>query len=366
MAEVSRRQFLHHSGVGAGGLVTLGSLSALLAACGGDDDDNAASNSGGGGQQAAKVNPKPKIGLSSSPQPSYLPVISGPVMAGSKYGLSIAKGDVTTLDSSTTLTQSTLSGQVQIAGQSTIAHLLLIDRGQPFKIFATYSLSDDFVIASRGDVKDIQQLKDPKVVVATDSPGGAGQAVFDAMLGATNAGFLVTDVPKKVIVESSGERASALASGDADATVIHVVQANAIQKEKGDVNILARLYGQVPNFMKEAYAARTDWLDKNLETAAAVTASVIQSSRDLLKDFSAFEGAVKQMIDEPPPTEDLQEVYKIIQDNPVYPTDGGLSDERIQYMIDLGKKEGILKTDLTPDKVIDRRVMKRALEMVGN
>jgi ABC-type nitrate/sulfonate/bicarbonate transport system substrate-binding protein len=352
--------------MGAGGLLTLGSLSALLAACGGDDDDGGASSSGGGKAAAAKVNPKPKIGLSSTPQASYLPVIAGPVMAGAKYGLQIAKGDVTVLDSSTTLTQSTLSGQVQIAGQSTIAHLLLIDRGQPFKIFATYSLSDDFVIASRGNVTSIAQLKDPKTVVASDSPGGAGQAVFDAMLKAGNAGFLVTDIPKKVIVESSGERASALASGDCDATVIHVVQANAIQKEKGDVHILAKLYGQVPNFMKEAYAARADWLDDNLETAAAVTASVIQSSRDLIKDFATFEAGVKQMIDEPPPTEDLQQVFDIIKSNPVYPTDGGLTDERIQYMIDLGKEEGILKTDLTPDKVLDRRVMKRALEMVGS
>jgi ABC-type nitrate/sulfonate/bicarbonate transport system substrate-binding protein len=364
VTEVNRRQFLHRSGISAGGLLTLGGLSALLAACG-DDEESAGNNSTGSGG-AAKVNPKPKIGLSSTPQASYLPVIAGPVMAGSKYGLSIAKGDVTILDSSTTLTQSTLSGQVDIAGQSTIAQLLLIDRGQPFKIFATYSLSDDFVIAGRGNVKTIEQLKDPKVVVATDSPGGAGQAVFDAMLKASNAGFLVTDIPKKVIVESSGERASALASGDANATVIHVVQANAIQKEKGDVNIIAKLYGEVPNFMKEAYAARTDWLDKNVETAAAVTASVIQSSRDLIASYDAFEAACKQMIEEPPSTEDLKQVYEIIKDNPVYPTDGGLTDERIQFMIDLGKEEGILKTDLTPDKVLDRRVMKRALEMVGS
>src|SRR3954464_5088698 len=184
MADVSRRDFLHRGGMTAGGLLLLVGLAPWIAACGAGESGGSGKSEGG---KAAKVNPKPKIGLSSSPQASYLPVIAGPVMAGSKYGLSIAKKDVTILDSSTTLTQSTLSGQVQIAGQSTIAHLLLIDRGQPFKIFGTYSLSDDFVIASRGDVKSIAQLKDPKVVVATDSPGGAGQAVFDAMLGAANA-----------------------------------------------------------------------------------------------------------------------------------------------------------------------------------
>jgi ABC-type nitrate/sulfonate/bicarbonate transport system substrate-binding protein len=118
--------------------------------------------------------------------------------------------------------------------------------------------------------------------------------------------------------------------------------------------------------MKEAYAARTDWLDDNIETAAAVTASVIQNSRDLLKDYAAFEAACKQMIEEPPPAEDLKQLFEILKTNEVYPVDGGLTDARIQFMIDLGKKEGILKTELTPDKVLDRRVMKRALEMVGS
>lgn len=358
MNDVSRRELLRRTGMGAGTVASLGGLSALLQACGGSDDAS------GGGSSNGKVI-KPKIGLSSSPQASYLPVIAGPIMAGSKFGIPpMTKDDFTIFDSSTTLTQSALSGQVNIGGQSTIAQLLLIDKGLPFKIFATYSLSDDLVIAGRGRIKTIQQLKEPSTVVATDSPGGAGQSVFDAMLEANNAGFLVTDIPKTITVESSGERASALASGDCDATSIHLIQAKAIQKEKGDVNIIAKLYGEVPDFMKEAYAARQDWLDKNLETAAAVTASVIQSSRDLLTDFPTFQAACKKLLEEPPPTSDLKDLYGIIKSDPVFPTNGGLTDKRIQYMIDLGKREGLLKGDLTPDKVLDRRPMQRAMELL--
>lgn len=361
MRDVSRREFLRRTGMSAGTVASVGGLSGLLAACGGSDSNSAGGSASGGGGKVIK----PKIGLSSAPQASYLPQIAGPIMAGKQFGLpAMTIKDFTTFDSSTTLTQSALSGQVNIGGQSTMAHLLLVDKGLPFKIFATYSLSDDFVIASRGDVKSLDQLKDPSVVVATDSPGGAGQAVFDAMLQANHAGFLVTDIPKTAIVESSGERASALDSGDCDATVIHLVQANQIQKHRGDVHILAKLYGAVPNFMKEAYAARTDWLDKNMETAAAVTASVIQSSRDLLGSFSNLQSACKQLLEEPPPTSDLKQLYTILKNNPVYPTDGGLTDARIQYMIDLGKKEGLIKGDLTPDKVIDRRPMDRAMELL--
>jgi NitT/TauT family transport system substrate-binding protein len=350
--------------MGAGGVVSMGALSAFVAACGGDEAASKDSGAAGGG--TAKI-VKPKIGLSSSPQASYLPVIAGPIMVGTKFGLpAMTKDDFTIFDSSTTLTQSALSGQVDVGGQSTIAQLLLIDKGLPFKIFASYSVSDDFVIASRGDVKSLEQLKDPKTVVAVDSPGGAGQAVFDAMLKSAGAGFLSGDIPKKIVVESSGERASALAGGDCDATVIHVVQANAIQKEKGDVNILAKLYGDVPNFMKEAYAARVDWLDENVETAAAITASLIQSSRDLLLDYSAFEKASNDLMEEPPAPADLKQLFGIIKDNDVYPSDGGITDDRIQFMIDLAKESGLIKTDLTPDKVLDRRPLERAMELVGS
>jgi ABC-type nitrate/sulfonate/bicarbonate transport system substrate-binding protein len=340
----------------------MGGLATLLAACG---DDSSNSGDGSAASSGGKI-VTPKIGMSSSLQPTFLSVIAGPITIGSKYGLTITKDAYTNFDSSTTVTQSGLSGQIDIVGQSTMAQLLLIDKGLPFKIFGAYCISDDFVIAGRGDIKTIDQLMDPKTVVATDSPGGAGQAVFDAMLKAKGADFLVTDLPKTIIVESSGERTSALASGDCDATVLHLPQANQVQNQTGDVNIVATLYGgEKTNFMKESFAARTDWLDKNVETAAALLASVIQNSRDLLKDFATYEAAVQEFMDEPPPKDELEELFKIMNENVIAPTDGGVTDERVQFMIDLAKEEGLIKKDLTPDQVLDRRPVKRAMELVG-
>jgi ABC-type nitrate/sulfonate/bicarbonate transport system substrate-binding protein len=339
----------------------MGGLAALLAACGEDSSGDGSAASSGSGKITT-----PKIGTSSSLQATYLSVMAGPITLGSKYGLKITKDAYTNFDSSTTVTQSGLSGQIDVIGQSTMAQLLLIDKGLPFKIFGAYCISDDFVIAARGDITTVEQLMDPKTVVATDSPGGAGQAVFDAMLKAKGADFLVTDLPKTIILESSGERTSALASGDCDATVLHLPQANQVKKEKGDVNIVATLYGgEKTNFMKESFSARTDWLDKNVETAAALLASVIQNSRDLLKDFAAYDAAVQEFMDEPPPKNELEELFKIMNENVIAPTDGGVTDERIQFMIDLAKEEGLIKKDLTPDQVLDRRPLQRAMELVG-
>jgi ABC-type nitrate/sulfonate/bicarbonate transport system substrate-binding protein len=360
MTQINRRQFIRGSGA-AGSLAVL-SLPAFLAACGGDDGattKSATAAAGGGGKVTT-----PKFGLSSSPQASYIPILAGPIAAGKQFGLNVTKKDFTVFDSSTTATQSALSGKLGILGQSTMAQLLLIERGLPFKLFCPYILSDDFVIATRSNVTDISQLKD--VVVASDSPGGAGTSILDAILVATNAGFLASDLPKKIVVESSGERTSALANGDCDATIIHLPQANSIPSKAGKINIVGRLYGQVPNFLKEGFAARTDWLDKNVETAAAVAASVISVSRDMAKDYAAWTTNVKEFVDEPPPASDLKQVFPLIDQYKFWPVDddGGMNDERIQFMIDLGRKEGLIKKDLKVDDVVDRRPLQRAAELL--
>ena len=85
---------------------------------------------------------------------------------------------------------------------------------------------------------------------------------------------------------------------------------------------------------------------------------------DLLASFEAFESACKQLMEEPPPTEELEELFDILKEHEIYPVDGGITDERLQYMIDLGKEEGVIEGDLTPDDVLDRRPLERALEML--
>jgi ABC-type nitrate/sulfonate/bicarbonate transport system substrate-binding protein len=361
MVELDRRHFMKRAGLVTAGVASVGGLSAFLAACGGGDGAQAASDG-----KPAGVIASPKMGITSSLLPTYLPQIGGPVLYGKPYGLDVTKDNFTIFDSTSTLSQSTLSGQTVLAGQSTMAQLLLIEQGLPFKIFGTYILTDDIVMAARNGIKSVADIKKPGVVVATDSPGGSSRTIFDALLQANGADFLVSSLPDVAVIESGGERMSALASGDAHVACLHLSQANQVQAEKGDVTIIGRLYSQVPSYLKDSWVAKTDWLEQNQATAAAIVASTIAASRALKVDQAKFTAAVKQLVDEPPPDKDIAEVFPIIRDNDVWPVDGGLTDERIQYMIDLGRKEGILTTDLKAADVLDKRPMEAALKLIGN
>jgi ABC-type nitrate/sulfonate/bicarbonate transport system substrate-binding protein len=359
MNEIDRRSFLRRAGLATGGVMSIGSLSALLAACGGDDDTSKAKGANG-------IIASPKMGITSSLLPTYLPQIGGPVLYGKDYGLDVTSKNFTIFDSTTTLSQSTLSGQTVLAGQSTIAQLLLIEKGLPFKIFGTYILTDDIVLAARNGIKTVADIGKDGVVVGTDSPGGSSRSTFDAILQTGGADFLVKDLKDVAVIESSGERMSALASGDVDATCVHLSQANQVNDQTGDVTIVGKLYESVPLYMKDSWIATTDWLEENQATAAAIVAATIAASRDIKTDQAKFLADVKQLVEEPPSDADLTALFPIISGTDMWPVDGGMSDERIQYMIDLAKAEGILTKDLTPDQVLDKRPTEAALKLVGS
>ena len=363
MRPIDRRKFLSVAGLGALTIPT----AALLAGCGSDDTAGGSTAAGSGAPEGGTVGPL-KIALSSSTQPTYITDIAGPLLYGKDFGLNMSKDDIVTFQSHATAVQAVLSGQLQVVGASTMANLAVMAQGSPFKMFGPYILVDTYVIASDPSITTLQEIQSKNASVGVDSEGGAGRSGMDAILMANNAGFLVKDLENVQGLESSSGRASALEAGDVDVALIHIYQANAIEQAGKDVNVLATLYESVPLYLKEAYAAPTAWLDANQATAAALTASIIKASRELGASEELFMSAVKELLPEPPGDDQLKLSFELIQQYQFWPTapPTGLEDERVQFMIDLGKAEGLLTNpSLSPATVIDPRPMEAALKLVG-
>jgi ABC-type nitrate/sulfonate/bicarbonate transport system substrate-binding protein len=309
--------------------------------------------------------PVPRVALTSPTQPSYVETIYGPITYGPEFGLNMTADDFTIFDSHATATQSALAGQADIVGGSFISHLLLRERGQDFRVFCSFINLDDFVIAGRNGVTEIDQLFDPEVRVAVDSPGGAAEIILNSMLQAAGTGKTVADIPNTNILESSGLRTSAYVADEVDATVIHLPQFRQAAEQIPDAVIITTQYGDVPIFIKEAYAAPADWLDENLDTAAAFCASVIKASRELPEDFELYQAAVDQFVGEPPDEAELQEVFDLISQYEFWPTDGGLDPEAVTFMAEMAVTAGVLEEVPDPAEVVDRRAIEQALQMLG-
>lgn len=367
MSNVSRRNVVKYLGLSAAAAPFFG----LLNACTSDGAAQPAGSASSGSNttelksssdaavstvaiDTSKVG-KVKVALSSSTIDTYLVQRAGPLMFGSDFGLDIKEEDIIGFDSHATAVQTALAGSVNIVGASTVGNLAVIAQGAPFKIFQPYSLLDDFVIATVPSIKTFQQLKDEKPVIGIDSAGGAARTIMDAIFMSNNTGFTVNDLENVQNIESSGGRTSALASGQIQVTSIHKGQVDQIMASGVEVNILATLYDSTPMYLKESFAAPEAWLAENKDTAAAFAASVIKASRVLSTDVDAFIEACHTVLKEPPSDENLKADFELISSYTFWPAETtGLEPERLDFMIDLAEREGMLAPGvITSAKAID-------------
>lgn len=328
---------------------------ALACACGG----------GGGGSAADGGKQTPRIAFTSEVQPSYVNTRYGPIEYGSEFGLEFSEDDFLVFDSHSTATQTALSGRAEIVGGSFASHLLAREQGTDFKAFCPFINLDDYMFVGRDGVNSVDDWFKPETTVGVDSPGGAAAMAVNAMLQANDASGLVNDIPNTKILQSSGLRTSAFVSGEVDATIIHLSQFNLAKEQVPSATAIAKMYEDLPFYIKESFAAPADWLEQNKEVAASFCASVLQANRTLTESFETYREAVNTYVAEPPPEEELRTMFELLQQHNFWPEDGGHEPEAVQYMIDLAVTSGVLETELNAEEVVARDVLSRAREMVN-
>lgn len=306
----------------------------------------------------------PTVALTAPTQPSYVQTVAGPIDFGADFGLAMTEDDFVTFDSHATATQSVLAGEADFVGGSLTSHLLLAQAGQDFRVFCPMVSQDDFVLVGRNGVTEIEQIMDPEVRVAVDSPGGAGDIILNAMMQANGLDASVSDIPNTTVLESSGLRTNAWAADQIDATIIHLPQYEEALPQTEDGVIITSLYEDVPVFIKNTFAAPGDWLDENLETAAAFCASVLMGARELKGDFELYKVAVDTYVGEAPEEDTLREVFDLIATYDFWSEVSGLDPEAITFMAGIAVDAGVLEEVPDVELVYDPRPTDMALEMI--
>lgn len=354
-------------------------LAAMVAACGGGNagdeptDAAGATQSGaaepatteqGGEATAASDLTAPRVAFTAPTIPSIVERIHGPLELGSQFGLEMSEEDFTTFEDHAVATQSALSGQHDVVGGSFASLMLVRQAGEDFEAFCPFINLDDFVLAGRSGVTEIDQLFDPEFSVAIDSPGGAADLILNAMLQANGFEQTGEDIPNAQIITSSGTRATALAAGDVDASFIHLTQFFQVQEAADDAVIISALYEDVPTFIKEVYQAPAQWLDDNAESSAAFCASVIASSRELRDDYEAFAAAVDAYVEEPPDEAELEAVHELVNEYNFWPTEPpGFDPEAVQFMGEVAVNSGIIQEPPEAEALINSEIVERAFEL---
>jgi ABC-type phosphate/phosphonate transport system substrate-binding protein len=334
-------------------------LAGALAACGGSD------SSGSGGSKSVS------LALTAPTIPANVNYRYGPLALGSKYGLSIKPSDFTTFTDSSVATQTVLSGKNDVVVGSFLSLLALRSQGQDFKAFCPFDLASDYIVAGTAKVKTLEDLRSKDVTVGIDSPGGAVDAILSALFKSQlNEDVSGASLPNTKVITSSGLRATSLATGELDATFIHLTQLPDVQKQNPGVHIVAKFWESVPLYLSQAFSARASWLKDHADLASSLCASLLDGSTVLSKDEDLFMKSVDDTKYVEQPTKDdvaNKQLFDLISQFQFWPVEGhGFEPERIAFMLDVAKITGVLKKDLDAGDIVDQDVYDKAVQKVAD
>ena len=116
----------------------------------------------------------------------------------------------------------------------------------------------------------------------------------------------------------------------------------------------------------EVMAAKTEWIDQNMDTATALMKAVCKGNRELAKDYTQYKTAIDKFIPGSGLTDDnLMPLWELARQYEFWPYNGDLEDESVTFTQKVGNQSGVLTSTLATSDVVDRRPLDAALADIG-
>ena len=335
-------------------------VATALTGCGGTVDS-------GDGQGASGSDGPVRIVVNSGATPGDVVAVSAAIENGADFGLKGRTDDIKRFDSHSTATQVLLSGRGDVISGSLASTLKLIEQGQDIKVFCPIQNATEEVLVGTGDVRTVEDLKDPKNRLAVDSPGGGADFFLNFLLNVEDAGFTVKDIPSKIILEDGDQRLSAMQNGEAAASILAFQEVEFLKQARGaddvhEIKILAEALGDQSIYV--AWGAQSSWLAQNKDLAARFCASALDAHRKIGQDFNSYKTIADKYIVPPVPEKDLKQLWDLNDEYTVWATDPMISEEQLKANIKVVAESGLLNGELAYEDVVDTEVMEAAAEIL--
>ena len=341
-------------------------------ACGDDDDPEASTDTTAAGVTTTASGSEPIVvrHAASSTADAYIPQYRAPELFGDKFGIS-TEDELQMFESHATASQVMVSGGADVGSGSVTQAIQLMEQDVDMKLFCPLqSDSTEHLVGITSKISDIQNITDPNIRVAIDSPGGLVNYIMNQIFFDLGMDLTVDDLENVSVLEDGSLRLSALASGDVDVGSVDLFEIADLQEQIGaeEVTVLS-VAAEDSDFLANVLWAPTDWLAENAEVAGAFCATVLYSNRALASDIEQYKAALDKYTTTPVPEEIVQGNWDFARKYEVWPYNAdSLNEELINNQIQVSVASGLLEesaSDLTFADIVDPRPMEIAMELLG-
>ena len=212
----------------------------------------------------------------------------------------------------------------------------------PVELVAVNAQATDYVVLAQNDIKDIDDLSGK--VIGVNTPGSAGDTIMKLALEAEDFDI---DSPEYVVIGGTSARVAALQAGQIQATVAHLVSAEAAI-ETGQFHALLYCGPALGPYVQTGLIASKEFTAKT-EVAQKAVDALIEAERWAASDKDGYI-ELSQSIDSESSDALRDSAYDGFLDIDFFGVDGGLSDDLIDSWIETSIEAGDFDEATMPDK----------------
>jgi hypothetical protein len=325
---------------------------------------------GCGGDEGPSSGPKPVRVVTSSTGHAYVGQFHAAELFGGKFGLA-SNNTLTEFEDEGAAAQVLVSGGADAGSTGLTQVIQLISRGQKLKAFCPVQVdSTEQLVGITDKISSLDQITDPKIRVAVDSPGGLVNFIMNLVFREKGLGVTVSDLKNVTVLGDGSQRLAALASGKVDVGSVDLFELPDLQKQVGAGNVTTlSVTAADADFLANIYYAPTKWLDENTDLAGRFCAATLYSNRALAADYNQYKAAVDKYIKGGVDESITKANWDFARKYQIWPyNDDVMTPEAIKTVIDVGVASGLLESpakDYTFADIVDTRPLKIAMDLVG-
>lgn len=234
-------------------------------------------------------------------------------------------------------------GRIDVGLLASVGLHRAVSQGLSMKFAVGVEMHNPFVLTTRGDVTDLEQLAGKKI--AAQSRTSLSVAVGEVMMR-EEAGLESGVDYEMVFLPGSNNRAAAMEAGSIDAAVLFgPIAADLEERTNGEFKVFGGLWNVLDPMLWEGIAFSEEFRINNPEVATTFVETMLETYAEFYEGDSTEMAALKEGIPEAEPLEEKAligeyELYKTIK---LYPLDGGLDreyyDRMADFLVEIGQLE---------------------------
>jgi hypothetical protein len=341
--------------------VLVGTVAAIGVGCGGDDN-------GGGSDSSGEAQPV-ALATSSTGQ-AYVGQFHAADLFGDKFGLA-SDNSVEEFEDETAAAQLLVAGRADVESSGMTQVIQLIEKDQDVKAFCPIQIdSTEQLVGLTDKITSLDQITDPDIRVAVDSPGGLVNFIMNLLFQEKGIDITTSDLQNVTVLGDGSQRLAALAANQVDVGSVDLFELPDLQKQIGkDAVTTLSVTAADTDFVANVYLAKSDWLDANTDLAGAYCATTLYSNRILASDFDQYKDAVNQYVEGGVDDSIIKTNWDFARKYNIWPYNVDvLSPEAVKTIIDVGIPSKLLDEsarDYTFDDIVDTRPGDIAMDMLG-